>query len=70
MKCIGVFKGYRLYYDEKYKEYLLLTPNFKFTRMFGHCNNEEVTEWAYKEKEKYEKYLKYNNIAKSLIDDL
>ena len=48
MKCIGTYQNHRLYYDTKHDEYLLMTPNFRFCRMFGHCNNEEVAEWAYK----------------------
>ncbi len=60
MKCIGVFKNtnYRLYYDAKHDEYLLMTPNFRFTRMMGHCNNDEVRDWAYDLIEKHKaKYL-------------
>ena len=48
MTCIGTYQNHRLYYDTKHGEYLLMTPNFRFCRMFGHCNNEEVAEWANK----------------------
>lgn len=51
--CLGVYKNHRLYYDDKYDEYLLMTPNFRFTRMFGHCNNPDVAEWAYKLRDRH-----------------
>ena len=53
MKCLGVKDGHRLYYDQKHDEYLLLTPNFRFTRMFGRCNNAAVAAWAYDMKIKH-----------------
>lgn len=53
MKCLGVYKDHRLYYDIKHNEFLLLTPNFRFTRMFGHCHNRDVTEWAYDLQDKF-----------------
>ena len=46
MKCIGVYKGYHLYYDIKHNEYLLLTPKFHFNRCMSHCANSEVGKWA------------------------
>ena len=48
MTCIGTYQNHRLYYDDKHDEYSLMTPNFRFCRMFGHCNNVDVTEWVYK----------------------
>lgn len=51
--CIGVKDNYHLYYDDKHNEYLLMTPNFRFTRMFGHCNNSEISKWAYKIRENH-----------------
>lgn len=52
MKCLGVKDNHRLYYDEKHDEYLLLTPSFKLTRMFGH-RNASIAAWAYDTKIKH-----------------
>ena len=62
MKCIGVYQNHRLYYDDKHDEYLLLTPNFRFTCMFGHCNNRDVANWAYREKDKHKTRLENKDL--------
>lgn len=62
MKCIGVYRDHRLYYDLKHKEYLLMTPNFRFTRSFGHCHDQDVAEWANNKRIKNEEGLRNRTI--------
>ena len=62
MKCLGVYRGHRLYYDLKHKEYILMTPNFRFTRSMGHCHRPNVAEWARKMIE-----IHYKLLQKGLI---
>lgn len=53
MKCLGVYQNHRLYIDLKHNEFLLMTPNMRFTRVMGHCHNYAVKNWAYRKIEQY-----------------
>lgn len=53
IKCIGVWtrydgSKYRLYYNGKFKEYFVLTPNFRVTRAPRRISD-ELADWCVKE---------------------
>ena len=57
IKCIGVYKDCRYYYDGKNNQFFLLTPNFKITR-YPSLYSAEVGEWCKKRKEVFLQTLK------------
>lgn len=58
MKCIGVREGWRVYYDIKHSEYLLMNPNFNFTRRFEHAQcGDAIRQWAINCREQHKKKI-------------
>lgn len=58
MKCIGVRENYRVYYDCKHDEYLLMNPNFRFNRRFEHASCSYIVEWAINCRDKHREKIK------------
>ena len=54
MKLIAKINGYFLYYDEKYNDYIVVTPNYKVTRYYKRLDN-EIAQFFDK---KYKEFLK------------
>lgn len=43
-------KLYRVYYDSKYDDYVILTPKFRTTRYLPHCHFDKETNIAVKDR--------------------